>query len=406
MTAVQALTALLSGEMRDTAELGAMTKHAAENYLPQPSRAHMFRSWGSVIGMLPGGGNKVWGNLTWAPDDNKPMKTAMSTYGAFLTKRDINGSGNPGLWERMNRAKDRLSPFSATHDRSHNDQAVSGGDPNSEDPAAAGWKQLTVNEAMGLLLEEGAFGTSPDLARHLGIWASVTGPDGKRHGDGYDKDADVYMHNPMQDPMPNAPSMKMYCVYGVDKPVERSYLYLKQQDEEKVKETQEADEATREEGVPLQWAIATEISNSTTFLDSGVRKGNGDGTVPLISLGVHCRKGWRGKGKLNPGGFSVTTRELKHDPVPIYQDPRGGPRTSDHVDVLGNHGLMEVLLYVAAGRGDEIKDDIVSNIDEIADAIDFNSEEDPPKHDSSTGGVADAIRRNVLGVNDVLNLVT
>lgn len=46
----------------------------------------------------------------------------------------------------------------------------------------------------------------------------------------------------------------------------RSYLYLKQQDEEKVKETQEADEATREEGVPLQWAIATEISNSTTFL--------------------------------------------------------------------------------------------------------------------------------------------
>lgn len=38
---MQALTALLSGEMRDTAELGAMTKHAAENYLPQPSRAHM-----------------------------------------------------------------------------------------------------------------------------------------------------------------------------------------------------------------------------------------------------------------------------------------------------------------------------------------------------------------------------
>ena len=29
--------------MRDTAELGTMTKHAAENYLPQPSRAHMVR---------------------------------------------------------------------------------------------------------------------------------------------------------------------------------------------------------------------------------------------------------------------------------------------------------------------------------------------------------------------------
>ena len=33
---------------------------------------------------------------------------------------------------------------------------------------------------------------------------------------------------------------------------------------------------------------------------------------------------------------------------------RGGPRTSDHVDVLGNHELMDVLLHVAAGRGDEV----------------------------------------------------
>lgn len=53
------------------------------------------------------------------------------------------------------------------------------------------------------------------------MWAVVSGPDGTRHGDGYDKDADVYMHDPMEDPMPYAPSLKMFCVYGVDKPVER-----------------------------------------------------------------------------------------------------------------------------------------------------------------------------------------
>ena len=56
------------------------------------------------------------------------------------------------------------------------------------------------------------------------MWAAVTGADGKRHGDGYDKEADVYMHDPMRDPLPNAPSMKMYCAYGVDKPVERCAL--------------------------------------------------------------------------------------------------------------------------------------------------------------------------------------
>ena len=53
------------------------------------------------------------------------------------------------------------------------------------------------------------------------MWGSVTGPGGKRHGNGYDKGADVYHHDPMKDPLPNAPSMRMYCVYGVDKPVER-----------------------------------------------------------------------------------------------------------------------------------------------------------------------------------------
>ena len=45
----QALTALLSGEMRDTAELGTLTKHATENYLPRPSRAHMFRRWAAAV---------------------------------------------------------------------------------------------------------------------------------------------------------------------------------------------------------------------------------------------------------------------------------------------------------------------------------------------------------------------
>lgn len=369
----KAVAALLSGEMRDTAELGAMTKHAAENYLPQPSRAHMFRSWGSVIGMLPAGGNRVWGNLTWAPDDTRPLDIANVTYGAFLTKMEVHGGSQPGLWERANRLLGTTPPSKRSDGL---EEEVSGGDPNSEYPTSPDWEGMTLDEAIGLLLEEGAFGSSPHLAQHIGKWAVVSGTNGKRHGDGYDKDADVYMHDPMEDPMPFAPSLKMFCVYGVDKPVERSYLYIKQMDEEKVTKSNKGDLAEREQGVPLQWAIATKVSNSTTLLDSGVRKGNGDGTVPLISLGVHCRKGWLGKTKLNPSGFSIKTKELQHDPVPIYQDPRGGGRSADHVDVLGNVGLMDLLLRVAAGREDEVEDLIISNIDEIAEQIDFEGE--PP----------------------------
>ena len=33
---------------------------------------------------------------------------------------------------------------------------------------------------------------------------------------------------------------------------------------------------------------------------------------------------------------------------------RGGPWTSDHVDVLGNHGLLDLLLHVATGHGDKV----------------------------------------------------
>ena len=52
-----------------------------------------------------------------------------------------------------------------------------------------------------------------------------------------------------------------------------------------------------------------------------MRKGDGDGTVPLVSLGLMCRKGWKSKA-LNPGGIKVTTHELKHEAVPISQGPR------------------------------------------------------------------------------------
>ena len=31
--------------------------------------------------------------------------------------------------------------------------------------------------------------------------------------------------NPLKDPLPKAPSMKIYCMYGVGAPAERSYHY-------------------------------------------------------------------------------------------------------------------------------------------------------------------------------------
>jgi len=54
-----------------------------------------------------------------------------------------------------------------------------------------------------------------------------------------------------------------------------------------------------------------------------VQLSDGDGTVPLLSLGALCEGGWRGR-RLNPGGSKVVVREYPHEPVFTMKDPRWG----------------------------------------------------------------------------------
>ncbi len=54
-----------------------------------------------------------------------------------------------------------------------------------------------------------------------------------------------------------------------------------------------------------------------------------------------------------------------------FRTGRGGGKSGDHVDVLGNYGLLDILLSVAAGRYEEVEEKVVSNIDEIAAKIPF-----------------------------------
>lgn len=48
-------------------------------------------------------------------------------------------------------------------------------------------------------------------------------------------------------------------------------------------------------------------------LKRGVVTVDGDGTVPLVSLGGLCRGGWRLGTPLNPGKVKVTTRKYTHE---------------------------------------------------------------------------------------------
>jgi hypothetical protein len=47
-----------------------------------------------------------------------------------------------------------------------------------------------------------------------------------------------------------------------------------------------------------------DANDPSNGLENGVQLGNGDGTVPLLSLGALCSQGWRTK-ELNPHGVKV-----------------------------------------------------------------------------------------------------
>ena len=101
-------------------------------------------------------------------------------------------------------------------------------------------------------------------------------------------------------------------------------------------------------------------------IDHGVILGEGDGTVNLLSLGYMCNKGWN-MHRYNPAGVKIKVYEMPDEPGRF--SPRGGPKTGDHVDILGRQSLNDKILRVAAGKGDELEENVVSDIKIYADRV-------------------------------------
>lgn len=177
----KALTALLSGEMKDTIQLNAVAVYGLEKFFSRKERVDMLRSFGGIPAMLPKGGDVIWGNLTSAPDDiyfNKTLKN--SSFGSFI------------------KFKKNLSEFSA--------------------------KNLSMQSSIDYLLEhsEEWFKNRVYDQYSFGI---VNNPKQLALNN---QDHSKWS-NPLEVPLPNAPELKVYCFYGVGNPTERSYLYQEEQ---------------------------------------------------------------------------------------------------------------------------------------------------------------------------------
>ncbi len=117
----------------------------------------------------------------------------------------------------------------------------------------------------------------------------------------------------------------------------------------------------------LNITIDTSLHDARARLDHGVVMGEGDGTVNLMSVGYMCNHGWRHISRYNPARARVTVFEMPHEPERF--SPRGGPNTGDHVDILGRQSLNDLVLRIAAGQADEIRENVVSRVREYAQAV-------------------------------------
>ena len=252
--ALKGLPALLSGEMKDTAQLNAFAVYGLEKFLAKEERAEIFRAMPGISSMLPKGGNAVWGTKEWAPDDLPDQRVS---YGTFLNFKESNSTKSPA--------------------------------------------NLTIEESMEYLLQ------------HSDPWYKDMVMSSYSHGVAHstaevrDNERDMKKWiNPLETRLPLAPNLKIYCFYGIGKKTERSYFYREDQD-------------------PLsKLNVTIDTSLSMGNIDHGIVLGEGDGTVPLLSNGYMCAKGWRME-RYNPAGVQIKVYEMPHEPDRF--SPRGGPNT-------------------------------------------------------------------------------
>jgi len=121
--------------------------------------------------------------------------------------------------------------------------------------------------------------------------------------------------------------MRVFCLYGVGKSTERAYHF----DQSPVPKSgplspssspvMGTDGAQEESGngangersslLTKRSSISNRVSSPNASTFAGVVLNDGDGTVPLVSLGYMCVEGWQDRSR-NPAGVRIVTKEYQH----------------------------------------------------------------------------------------------
>lgn len=149
--------------------------------------------------------------------------------------------------------------------------------------------------------------------------------------------------------------MEIYCLYGVG--TERSHVY-------------NLSPSNKCKSIPFQIDTSAD-GGEGSCLQNGAYFVDGDRSVPVVSSGFMCAKGWHGRTRFNPSGMATYIREYQHKQPGSFREGRGLESGASASNIMGNFALVEDVLRVAAGAsgadigGDRIFSDIMRMSDRI-----------------------------------------
>ncbi|XP_059625281.1 putative phospholipid:diacylglycerol acyltransferase 2 [Cornus florida] len=370
----KAVSNMLSAEGKDVAYIRAMAPGLLDSeILGLQTLEHVMRvsrTWDSIISLMPKGGETIWGNLDWSPEEGHDCNFAKKRYSQHPlsennTKDDDEKRGfkvkKPTKYGRIISFGKAASEIPSSQHPSLGSKEFVRPTTSTNSDASCGETRTEYDEmsreSIRKVAENKAYtaNTLIDLLRYVAPKMMQRAEAHFSHGIAENLDDPKYSHykywsNPLETKLPDAPDMEIYSLYGVGIPTERSYVY-------------KLSPSNRCKSIPFQ------IDSSADGSDNGCLKGgvyfmDGDESVPVLSAGFMCAKGWKGKTRFNPSGIATYIREYRHKPPASLLEGRG-VESGGHVDIMGNVALIEDVLRVVAGAtgaelgGDRIYSDIV-----------------------------------------------
>jgi len=344
---VKASSALMSGEMSDTVFMGGIG-NVIEHFIPRKARKDLWSSWGSLWAMLPKGGDALW-------NTGADLESTTKNSDYDFNKHFFVMSKNEGEGLIINEVP-----------MCNRDELL---DPSSEPVVNEALQQFSSREGH----------SAQQLIDFLLKWGGGMGPDispTKLHSFNYvkrEKPSSRTWHDLTQTPLPYAPNLKIYCMYGVGIETERAYVYKRNPGEQRSFMDDNSSDNGNTQIVDPPFILDTSVEDPENGIIHGIKYADGDGSVPLLSLGYMCAGPWRNKESgLNPSGSKIIIREYDHRPEFTVDDPmRKGPFSSEHVDILGNVEMMEDLMKIVTDHEVEtMEDKILSDINGIVRRID------------------------------------